>query len=334
MWSLIRTELTRLRWRRAVLVLLAAMVIVPVVLVAAEAYNTRPFSEAEYAEAEAQLAEEQVWAAEESEDCIADPEAWDIPTTVAEELDEDELRATCAEHMGFSSRVEDYLYRSTLSVDGVREGVGVAALTVLALVGGLIGTTFVGHDWASGSMSNQLLFESRRGRIWAAKAIAAVLGVLVVAVVALALFWTALWLLLQSRDVETAASVWRAAGWSQLRGLGLVAGATLAAYALTMWFRSTVGSLGLMFGVTLFSSLLIAALLGVGAEKWMLPTNAMAVVMDGLEYWAGEKPNCTGMEDCSRYETVTAAHGATYLGTILLLISVPSVWSFRRKDVP
>ena len=43
----------------------------------------------------------------------------------------------------------------------------------------LAGTTFVGHDWNTGSMSNQLLFEPRRGRIWTAKALAVTLMALV-----------------------------------------------------------------------------------------------------------------------------------------------------------
>ena len=41
---------------------------------------------------------------------------------------------------------------------------------LLAILMMLAGTTFAGHDWASGSVSNQLLFEPRRPRVWAAKA--------------------------------------------------------------------------------------------------------------------------------------------------------------------
>ena len=43
------------------------------------------------------------------------------------------------------------------------------AVVVSHLLLVLVGTTFVGHDWNSGSMSNQLLFEPRRLRVWAAK---------------------------------------------------------------------------------------------------------------------------------------------------------------------
>ena len=49
-------------------------------------------------------------------------------------------------------------------------GSGLVVATILAMLLLLLGATFAGHDWNSGSMSNQLLFEPRRGRVWAAKA--------------------------------------------------------------------------------------------------------------------------------------------------------------------
>ncbi|WP_110240114.1 ABC transporter permease subunit [Nocardioides gilvus] len=330
MWPLIRTEFTRLRLRRAVLVLLAAMILVPAVLFVAEAWNTRPFTDAEYAEAQANYEESLVYAQEELPNCLAEPQDWGV----SEDLPEAELTAACEENMGYGGAVEDYLYRTPMQIERTNQDTGVAVITVLALLGALIGTTFVGHDWASGSMSNQLLFESRRPRIWLAKAVAVVVGSLTMAVVAVMLFWAAIFVLAQLRDVEATSDVWRDVVWTQARGLGLVAAAALAAYALTMWFRSTVGSLGLMFGVTLFSSLLIAAVFGVGAEKWMLPTNAMAVVMDGYEYWVPGTGTCDEYGNCDDTALITAAHGATYLGVILVLILVPSIVSFRRRDVP
>ena len=333
MWSLFRAELMRLRWRRAVLILLTAMIVVPAVLFVAGAYNTRPVSESDLAEAQARMESEQEWVAEEISECIAQPDDWGVSAT--EGGDEDALRALCKESVGWGgANVEDYLSRNTLEVERTNQETGVAIITVLALLGALIGTTFVGHDWASGSLSNQLLFESRRPRIWLTKAAAVVLGVLAVAALAVVLFWAAIFILTQVRDVETTSEAWRDVAWTQARGLGLVSAAALAAYALTMWFRSTVGSLGLMFGVTLFSSLLIAAIFGMGAEKWMLPTNAMAVVMDGYEYWV-QSGVCDEYGNCDDdTATVTAAHGVTYLGVLLVLIVIPSFLTFRRRDVP
>lgn len=332
MWSLLRAEFTRLRWRRAVLVLLAAMILVPGVLFVAEAYNTRPATEAEHAEAEERFAADQTWMAEEMDNCVASPEDYGISTS--ETQDEDALRTACADSMGGAESPEDYLYRSQMDIQNSNQDVGVAVLTLLALLGALIATTFVGHDWASGSMSNQLLFESRRVRIWMAKAAAVVLGVLLVAAVTVVLFWGAISILAQVRDVEATSAVWRDVAWTQARGLGVVAAATLGAYALTMWFRSTVGSLGLMFGVTLFSSLLIGIVFQEGAPRWMLPSNAMAVIMDGFDYWV-QGTNCDEFGNCEEdTRTLSALHGVTYLGTLLVAIVIPSILTFRHRDVP
>ena len=53
----------------------------------------------------------------------------------------------------------------------------------------IVGTTFAGADWSSGSMSNQLLFEPRRPKVWLAKGAAVLVGTLVASAVILTAFW-------------------------------------------------------------------------------------------------------------------------------------------------
>ena len=68
---------------------------------------------------------------------------------------------------------ENYLYRSAFDLArSPRRRRRMAAITILAGLMMLVGTTFAGHDWNTGSMSNQLLFEPRRLRVWAAKGLA------------------------------------------------------------------------------------------------------------------------------------------------------------------
>ena len=55
MMRLLGVELTRLRWRRAVVLLLLACLVVPGVIFAATAWNTRPVSGAELAHAQQQV---------------------------------------------------------------------------------------------------------------------------------------------------------------------------------------------------------------------------------------------------------------------------------------
>jgi len=164
MGRLLGLELTRLRWRRAVVVLLAACLLVPAVIWVAMAVNTRPMSAAEIRQAEEQVAIElqQPYIRDEIERCIENPEEYGAPATNTE--------ATCREFL--EPRVDWYLHRQPLDLATEREGSGLGVITILAALAMLIGTTFVGHDWNSGSMSNQLLFEPRRRRVWLAKALA------------------------------------------------------------------------------------------------------------------------------------------------------------------
>lgn len=324
MWRLVTTELLRLRWRRAVAVLLGAAVLVPALVFAGEAWNTRPISAEDRREAQAEIDVIVAGNQQAIDDCIAHPQ--DFGVTADPPHEECELAAA-----GVPS-VDEWIYRPQLDLAGVREGAGLAVISILALIAGLIGTTFVGHDWASGSMSNQLLFEPRRGRVWLAKGIAVLLTGLVVAAVVTTAFWTGMWALAEARDVTTTSGTWADILGTQLRGSVFVALVGLLGYGLTTLFRSTVGALGLMLGASVVSSILIATIIGAGSERWLLPTNAFAVVLDGYSYYDPTLEPCFDFGDCRA--TLELTHGVVYLGTILVAVVALSVWSFRRRDVP
>lgn len=322
MWRLIRAELTRLRWRRAILALVAAGLLIPAAIAASHAWNTRPVSPAELAEAQREMDE---YRAMDLETCLENPRNWNVKP----DLDADVIESKCNNRVGNYGSAEDWLSRPVLDLEEARTGSALAAVTVLTLIAVLVGTTFVGHDWATGSMSNQLLFESRRGRVWWAKAIAVGIGAAMVAVIALALLWTVLATTASARGITTPDAVWSEIGWGILRSLVLVTGAALVAYALTTLFRSTVGALGLMFAATMLSTIVLATM-GLG-EKWMLPSNAWAFVLDGYEYW-DDSARCTSENDC--YATITLSQSSVYLGMLVALSVALSLLSFRRRDVP
>lgn len=328
MWSLLRAELTRLRWRRAVLVLLVAAVAVPAVLLAAEAWNTRPITDSDRREAQAQIDEMIASSGPMVEECLEHPRQWGLPKGATEE--------ECASNVIGSVTVEDWIYRPPLEVSTVLEGTGLGVVFVLAMLAALVGTTFVGHDWASGSMSNQLLFEPRRIRVWAAKAIAVVLATAVTALLVLVAWWLGIVAVAGARDIAASAEVWSDVRSMVLRGVLVVAMAALVAYALTALFRSTVAALGLMFGTAVVGNLLVAAVIGPGAERWMLPTNVLAFVRNGYEYYVGDGGyvECDEMGNCTGMETLSLTHAAVYLGTIVVVSVALSLWSFRRRDVP
>ncbi|GAA1448704.1 hypothetical protein GCM10009641_77260 [Mycobacterium cookii] len=49
-----------------------------------------------------------------------------------------------------------------------------------------------------------------------------------------------------------------------------------------MLFRSTVATLSLMFGVAIAGSLLVVAILGDNAARWLLPTDFLTLVLGGF----------------------------------------------------
>lgn len=329
---LLKVELTRLRWRRAVVVLLAGCVLIPAVIFAGVAWNTRPVSDADLRQAQQQVEEQNRMMRGDLENCEANPAQFDIPPG-------EDPRVLCQRFLGSEeAQVEWFLYRDQLDLGRQRRDSGLGVVTILIALVMLIGTTFVGHDWNNGSMSNQLLFEPRRLRVWAAKAATVFLAGLVVSAVVLAGYWAGMWLLAESRDIETTAATWDRIRNTALRGSVLVALAGLGGYAMTQFFRSTVATLGVLFAFTLGGSLLIASIIGPGSERWLLPTNVIAVLDNGYDYYDGSGQDCfpgAGEMVCDDGMAHLALwQGALYLGVLLAIAVALSLWSFRRRDVP
>lgn len=324
---LLLVELTRLRWRRAILLLLVACFVVPLVLLVAQAWNTRPFSEADIAAAKDMAAQEmsQPYLEEQIADCEAAPENYLGPDGVA---------ADCVPTM--TPTYENYLYRGALDLETMRTEVGAAVVTIVTGLLMLVGTTFVGHDWSTGSISNQLLFEPRRLRVWVAKGLAVFVTGAVVGTVVLALFWAGAAILASSRDVNVAPGLWTTIVETQARGVLAIAVGGLLGYSLTMLFRSTVATLSLMFGVSIAGSLLVVAILGDAASRWLLPTNFLAFVLGGFTYYDGSACSYSpdGMVSGNCQQVLPMVDGGLFLVVIVVLATGLSLWSTQRRDVP
>lgn len=324
---LLRVEVTRILCRRAVLVLLAAAIVIPAIIGVTRVLNTSEPTTEEIAQAEEMIQAEREarWAKRELARCADDPDKY-----FGGEVPSGDLEEACLEWIGLT--LDNYLYVERLELAAERDdGSGFAVVVVLAILMMLAGTTFAGHDWASGSVSNQLLFEPRRPLVWGAKAavVTALAGLFSAAVVTA--YWLVLALVARSRDMPIGDGLLLDCLQSGWRGAGVAAGAALAGYALTMLFRSTVAALGVLLAASVAGGIVLATL-GI-EEVWNPAINIAALITDGTTYWTVN--GCTGTEEFDGCEmTLSLGRALWFLGTGVVLFCAASLASFHRRDVP
>lgn len=338
---LLRVELVRLRARRAIMLFLAAAVVLPLVIAIAVVLDTRPPSASDVASAEQEAASmtDDPFYQRQLRKCLEKPERFGV---VDVEPDDPAALQTACEDSTLP-RADWFFYAPTLDLDEEREyGSGLAVVAILGVIMFVTGTTFAGHDWGTGSMSNQLLFEPRRIRVWTAKALAVLLATATLSAVIITLYWLGLYAVVSSRESVVGSGVLLDClqfGW---RGAGVAGAAAVGGYALTMLSRSTVFSLGLLFGVSVAGGLLLANI-GPRDPGWLDPTiNAQAVISDGQRYYVEPPESCFNdrgrfAEDdpaCVTDKERTMGEGVTYYGILLGAVGLASIVSFRRRDVP
>jgi hypothetical protein len=155
-------------------------------------------------------------------------------------------------------------------------------------------------------------------------------------------YWLAMWATMRARDLPVADGGLTDSLAFGLRGAGYAAAAALGGYALTMLFRSTVATVGVLFGVALAGGIVLATL-GIG-DQWQPQKNVAAVVKNGATYYRDLPDSCFvgGQEfrelddgsECDPTRELTLARGGGYYGVALMAVMGASVVSFRRRDVP
>lgn len=320
---LLLVELTRFRSRRAIALLAVAAFVLAVVLAGATAWETRPLTAADRTDAAAQadLAGQDAQTVVEVRACEARPSDYLGPKATA---------GDCAKAL--VPGVEAFYPREQLSIAGALRGHGVELALVVVGLMVIAGCTFAGADWASGSLTNQLLFEPRRGRLWLAKAGAVVVGTGLVTLVAVVGFWVAIALLargegiaLPSRDVGHVA-------WHVVRTVALGMGAGLGGFALTMVFRHTVATLALLFVYAVGGEILVNLLPFEGAGRWSVGNNTFGWVALSHRY-LDSSIDCAPGEQCSQLQVMTHLEAGSFLLVILVVAVALSLLTFRRRDV-
>lgn len=315
-------ELTRFRLRRAVALLVLLAVVVAAVLVGVIAWDTRPLSASERSDAaaQAQLEGQRSRLRAEVRACEADPRSYLGPSATAPD---------CRQALVPSA--ESYYPRHTLDLGRV---LGIEGLHLALVVVGLMvvaGCTFAGADWSSGAMTNQLLFQPRRLRLWAAKAGAVTLGSGVVAVVVLGAFWLALWAVAAARGVDVSAADGAHVGWHLLRATILTMAAGLGGYALTMVFRHSVTTLALLF-VYAVGGEIVANLVPIeGVGRFSLGNNIFGWLATNHHYF-DPSLDCAPGDRCDPIQVMTHLEAGIFLGVLLAIAVVVSIVVFQRRD--
>lgn len=320
---LLLVELNRFRSRRAIALMMLAAVLLIGWMTIDTIWSSRVVSASEIAAAKDQAAQEMESAQDDYQQCLDDPESY---------FGTDDMGADDCEL--YEPDYRWYLTRQPLMLEEELGDTGEGAIIVLAGLAIIIGTTFAGADWATGSMSNQLLFRPRRLQVWSAKAGALVLGVTVVAAVVLALQWGAYLTTAEIRDIGHSPD-FMSDLWQKLaRALALVAAGGLGGYALTMLLRSTVGTLALLFFYSVGGEALVSILPFEKVSQWSLGSNVFAWLDNGVEVYDDTLPCPDPSVECYQSYVLSLEHAAGYLGVMLLVAVVVSLVLFRQRDVP
>jgi len=317
---LLRVELTRLLWRRAAVALMALGVVATVAIFVGTVLTTSEQSIDDLVDDYGTVV------SDEYADCLQHPRQHGVPDVT---LPEDQLATACEQLVAQSWG------HSQLDLVEQRGGSGVAVIVMLTLALLLAGTTFAGHDWNTGSMANQLLFEPRRSRVWGAKLAAVVVAGGALALAVLVAYWTGLYAVASSRDLVIPDQAVSAAYKQAVLGALLVAGAAGLGYALTMLLRSTVGTLGLLFGAGVVGIVLTQALGVTSLERFMPWGNFTAFAIGTYEAYDYDSCFSTGYDGgCEPTVLLHRADGAVYFVVLLTVLALFSLLAFRRRDVP
>ncbi|RNL64281.1 hypothetical protein EFK50_07060 [Nocardioides marmoriginsengisoli] len=323
MKRLILVELTRYRTRRAIVLLVLLAALLAAFVAFQSAWDTRPPTEAEIATAQANADIEATRAGlqEDLAQCLKDATSGVAGVPGAEQ---------CREM--YAPNTASYLPRDPLSLTGTLKGngIGIAILVVGLLI--IAGSTFAGADWSSGSMRNQVLFEPRRSRVWAAKATAVTLSSGLVALVVLGGFWLSLTLVAADRDVPHGSGVLEDVGWHLLRAVVLAMAAGLGAFALTTVFRGSFATLSVLFTYSVGGEIVFSLLPIDGIARWSLGNNVFGWLETNLRFY-DPTTRCIENGTCKGAQHISHLDAGLYLLALLLIALSVSWWSFRRRDI-
>ncbi|MGI8985259.1 MAG: ABC transporter permease subunit [Nocardioidaceae bacterium] len=307
--NLLRSELVRFAARRAVVLLLLLGFVLALLAVGATLWNNRPITDAERAESTA-LAQQAVEACQEN------------PRRYVGSNDP----ARCDQ---LSQNL--YVGRYVAPFDQLAADLPQAIMGILGFTALLAGTTYVGAEFASGALSNTLLFWPNRLQVWLAKVVAVTVWTTLFAAVTIGLCLLAVALVAETRSGgdPSQAQLLRMAGRGSRVLVVVVASAVLGA-ALTTALRATIATTGIVIGYLLVGETLLRAIAATTVEPWLLSIRVLAFVRPVVRL----EDYGDGFAAEPVVQVVPFWSSVVYLAVLSLVALTACAMVFHRRDVP
>jgi len=325
-------ELLRLRKRRAAWLLTVLALVGCLVVLGFAIGNQAPPSASDRAAAQAQVDRQIADPAfqqqlKECQDAVAAGGSQDWPAGM-----------DCAESM--TPKVEWFLGWSPPQFVHNYADQLLAVTLILALAMALVGVTFAGADFSSGTIGTQLLFQPRRTVAFSGKGGALVLlallaGVVGVVLAGVASYWAAAqWgstAMVRQVANGTVDVTWGELIWDGVRAILGVAAASLGGFALAMLFRSSLVAVSIIAGYGLVVEAVIRSLFR-GIEPYLVSSRVAAWLQGPYEIRI--YPQSCGPGPCEpTVTTISVAAGGEYLLVLLAVLVLLAGWAFARRDV-
>jgi ABC-2 type transport system permease protein len=207
---------------------------------------------------------------------------------------------------------------------------------LLAFAAFVIGASFVGAEFSSGSIGNWLTFEPRRMRVYASKLAAVAIGMVPVAVVSLAMLLGGTYLIVSElgSTAGTTGKVWGNLLETSGRALVVVAVAGALGGVLALLLRHTAAAIGVIMGYLVLVEAVFGSILA-QVQPWLVRLNFDAWLKHGTTYYVQScKSTPEGYYNCESIEkSLSFEHGAWYLGIGAVLLVALGAVVFNRRDV-
>lgn len=211
---------------------------------------------------------------------------------------------------------------------------------ILALVGFVVGASFVGAEWHSGGMMNLLLWRPQRLRVLLAKLGTLLVGLLTVGLVLGAAWTAAFWAIGTYRGTTEGMTpgTWESFALTGARGLGLVLIAAAVGFGIASLGRHTAMALGTAVGVGVVGIVGVAIVLGEMLrlpfwERYLWPTYLIAWMNKSyvIEEWRA----CEFVMGECRPATleITWQHSGLLFAAVVVLALGGAMWSMRSRDI-